>query len=591
MTQADDHMTDRVAALEAEVARLRAASARPPATVTAPPGSVSRRQLLLAAGVAAAAGGLASPEGADAQSASTVAFTPVDGISATDVQAAIEELERDKQPLAMLDVRAAGAVGDGRADDTAAVNRAIAEVEGAGGGTVLLSPGTFLFSGRITVPPAVDLWGSGGHQQGGSWTGTTLKASAAAAKIVFQGVGGQSGNFGVDGDRIANPVGSGPTGLVFLDTTIVRQFTALRVSRSASDGVVIRGSQNCLFTQCMLSDCTRHGLVLDSDALSSAFVRCDISNCGGDNLLIRSTVAGSQPPNYNTFFRCAFERGLWVDGGWTGPSHAQVNVTGAGDMNTFVCSGFTLPVGNVSSSRSLVLLAAGRTIFDSCDWVTTRAGMRAVRVTPPGTATFVGRNVFNTPIGIEWNRDASGGEPSADNVAGQLVFSAGTVPWTGTARPHETASFLVGRPHEIVLDPADYLDPVDGLRKGSSFGLRVRRKNEPGIRYQVSNTGEIQVSDGTTWTPKARWRLDPAGGWTTPDSVRFDRGIHVNKGVVALQETGNPAPTTLPDRTRAAVYVRSDKLVVAFNDGGTVRYRWLPLTGTATTWTHSTSPP
>lgn len=92
----------------------------------------------------------------------------------------------------------------------------------------------------------------------------------------------------------------------------------------------------------------------------------------------------------------------------------------------------------------------------------------------------------------------------------------------------------------------------------------------------------MQGSDGTTWTPKARWRVDPAGGWTTPDRVHAGAGLHKTAGGVTVQEGTNPDPAV------CVVYVRGDKLVVAFNEGGTMRYGWLPLAGTSVSWVHST---
>ncbi len=592
----DDDVAARVAALEAQVTRLTVALDATGASAAPPTGGMSAvtRRLLLGGGLAAVAGGLAGTRQAGAQpanDASSITFTPRGRLSSTNVQDALAELDAEKQPVATLDVRATGAVGDGATDDTAAIQLALNLVALFGGGTVTVAPGTYRFTGRIVVPSGVDVWGSGGHQQGGSHTGAVLQAGGRDAQVVFNGVGGVSGNFGIDGDRVANPDAAGRQGLLFVEDTVVRQFSALRVSRSAADGVVVRGAQNCLFTQCMFSDCARHGLVLDSHALSSAFVRCDISNCGGDNLLIRTSPADARPPNYNTFLRCAFERGLWQSGGWYGPNNSLVNLTADGDFNCFIHCGFTLPTETVSQSQALVLVSRGRATFDSCDWFTLRPGVRAVRVTAPGTATFLGRNLMETPVGIEWNRDGAGNEPSQENVLGLLAFGSDTVPWTGTARPHETASFLVGRPHEIVLDPTDYLDPADGTRKGSSYGLRLRRKGEAGLRFQVARDGEIQIGDGTGWSPKARWRVDPGGGWNTPDRVVVGAGLHVGAGALSLQETANPDPAAIPASNRAVVYVRADKLVVAFKDGSTVRYKWLPLAGAGAAWVDSTTPP
>ena len=603
----DDPVARRLAALEAEVARLTALIAGSGAVEPTAPSehdlraggaAVSRRRLLMRGGLAAAAGaagaaGIARPAaGQSAETAaSNVSFVPTGGVSSTTVQAALAELDADKQPAATLDVRVTGAVGNGTTDDTDAIQAACNLVSWLGGGTVTIPSGTFRFSAAIVVPDGVDLWGAGGHQQGGSGSGSVLKAAHRDAEVVFQGVGGTSGNLGIDGDRVANPDASGRSGLVYIEDAVVRHFAALRVSRSVTDGVVIRGAQNCLFSQCMFSDCTRHGLVLEAHAQSSAFVRCDISNCGGDNLHVRRTGSDPRPPNYNTFIRCAFERGLWQDGGWTGPNNSLVNVNADGDFNTFLHCGFTLPAETRSTSGALVILSRGRTLFDSCDWYTVRPGIRSVRVTAPGTATFIGRNLMETPVGIEWNADGQGNEPSQENVLGQIAFGSTTIPWTGTARPHETASFYMSRPHEVVLRSDDYLDPADGTRKGASYGLRVRRHGEAGLRFQVSRDGEIQCSDGTSWTPKARWRVGSSGGWTTPDPVQLGAGLHISAGSLNLQETGNPDPASIPAGNRAAVYVRSDKLVVAFKEGSTVNYKWLPLTGTSAVWSTSTTPP
>ncbi len=40
-----------------------------------------------------------------------------------------------------------------------------------------------------------------------------------------------------------------------------------------------------------------------------------------------------------------------------------------------------------------------------------------------------------------------------------------------------------------------------------------------------------------------------------------------------------------------AVYVKGGKLIFAYDDGGTVRYKYLDMTGTGVTWTHTTSAP
>ena len=57
---------------------------------------------------------------------------------------------------------------------------------------------------------------------------------------------------------------------------------------------------------------------------------------------------------------------------------------------------------------------------------------------------------------------------------------------------------------------------------------------------------------------------------------------------LAEQSTTPSNPTA---GTEARIYIKSDKLVVQFNDAGTVRYKYLDLTGTGANWVHDTVAP
>jgi hypothetical protein len=60
---------------------------------------------------------------------------------------------------AVLGVKDFGAVGDGKADDTAAFQKALDAAAAQGGGTVLAPRGNYFFAGHLNVPPAVTLKG------------------------------------------------------------------------------------------------------------------------------------------------------------------------------------------------------------------------------------------------------------------------------------------------------------------------------------------------------------------------------------------------------------------------------------------------
>ena len=46
-----------------------------------------------------------------------------------------------------------------------------------------------------------------------------------------------------------------------------------------------------------------------------------------------------------------------------------------------------------------------------------------------------------------------------------------------------------------------------------------------------------------------------------------------------------------PSSDLCQVYIKGSNFIIKYNDGGTVRYKYLDLSGTGTTWAHSTSEP
>jgi hypothetical protein len=547
--------------------------------------SVSRRALLgagaLAAGAAGTAAGAllggAGPAGAQTPpAASDVTFTPVGQVSATNVQAAIQEVDAEKQPISTLDIRITGASTAAGTDNRAAIQAAIDVVAGSGGGTVLIPAGVFGFKGEITLKPAVDLWGCGGHSQGVGSGGSTLKALDAAARLVVQGVAGQTGNFCVDGARVANPSASRP-GLVFLDgvsgaqfVATARCFTTMRVAGSLSDGLVIKGAQNCVFTQCNSLDHVGNALILDSDARSSAFIRCDFGDSRGDNVLIRVAQQGDQPPTNNVFIRCAMERGYASQ---SSQNNSQLRVA-AGFENYFYNCGFTY--NGTSDSRALVRVEGGWVGLVSCDVLANSSvsDMWAVHCLVSDGVRFHGNNTIAGANGVKYDPTGAG----ENMLQGRMAFAPGMRKWGATDTNNLTWQFLaraIERQQDIAIDAAD-----------NRYAIRARRNGESGIRWIVGTDGQMGAADGTSWDPQVVLRVAAdRSAWETPQGLRVG-------GVLGLQElTADPDHSGLPAGTRAAMYVRNDKLVVAFKTGTTVQYKWLLLTGNGVTWSTSTSPP
>ena len=89
----------------------------------------------------------------------------------------------DAVPPGWTDVRSAGAKGDGRADDTQAIGRAIARTPD--GGIVFFPPGKYRVTGEIVVNRPVSFAGTGRGSQ-------IYQASQKASLFVLQGVRGTS---------------------------------------------------------------------------------------------------------------------------------------------------------------------------------------------------------------------------------------------------------------------------------------------------------------------------------------------------------------------------------------------------------------
>ena len=67
--------------------------------------------------------------------------------------------------------------------------------------------------------------------------------------------------------------------------------------------------------------------------------------------------------------------------------------------------------------------------------------------------------------------------------------------------------------------------------------------------------------------------------------------LHMRSGMRLARYTSAPPLSGLSSNGDCALYMKDSKLVVAYNDGGTMRYKYLDLAGTGVTWQHSTTAP
>jgi hypothetical protein len=106
-----------------------------------------------------------------------------------------------------------------------------------------------------------------------------------------------------------------------------------------------------------------------------------------------------------------------------------------------------------------------------------------------------------------------------------------------------------------------------------------------------------------------RTTLNPGGG-TPLDTMRLDSQgfvginqtapisqLHIGQtslvadsGTICIDEK-DTTPANPAANSQAKVYMKADKIVIQYNDAGTVKYRYMDLTDTTATWTYSTTAP
>jgi hypothetical protein len=102
--------------------------------------------------------------------------------------------------------------------------------------------------------------------------------------------------------------------------------------------------------------------------------------------------------------------------------------------------------------------------------------------------------------------------------------------------------------------------------------------------------GQLRFIAGSTWSSsngQTDVHIDLNGPNQTGISTKFRfEGVGAFTMFQASETPASPGASN-----EAKLYIKGSKLVIQFNDAGTVRYKWLDLTGTGTTWQHSTSAP
>lgn len=164
------------------------------------------------------------------------------------------------------------------ADDTA-LAAAISSM-GSDPGLIIAQGGDYLFSAHYIFPNGVDLRGQGGGST--SFAGATqFVAAAGVAQLEFQGGGGITGGFQIDGAGIATTPfqrgpGLGANARTFMNLVVHDN----AVAAHSNDLALFTGGQNDIWIQCGFANADRDLGVFDMGYGGAAFYRCEWRTAG-----------------------------------------------------------------------------------------------------------------------------------------------------------------------------------------------------------------------------------------------------------------------------------------------------------------------
>jgi hypothetical protein len=137
----------------------------------------------------------------------------------------------------------------------------------------------------------------------------------------------------------------------------------------------------------------------------------------------------------------------------------------------------------------------------------------------------------------------------------------------------------------------DKFGGIFGMRGASSQGIDVAAGKVLGLNKGDVNT-LVSLGAYTDATRDSRAELyavrdDTIAGRITIVNTPSDLYIDM-VGALRLQSQATPA---VPSISNMRMYFNAPNLIIQYRDGSTTRYKYLNLSGTGTTWTHSTTAP
>jgi hypothetical protein len=246
-----------------------------------------------------------------ATDAAQVSYLPAGtGAVATNVQIKLRET---------VSVKDFGAVGDGVADDTVAINNAVAYLNTLGGGGLFFPAGTYLLSAPINLRSGIDYYGLG-------WNSIVKQKSGIVATNLFGEATTTSAtnsiiirDLAIDGNRtnVSFPIDDGDGNAIRLNQTSYSRFFNLYIHDTIFNAISVYNSSNDnIISDCQISDIgkvgtppgafTFNGVFFEAGSSRNKVVNCRVSATGqygiwvgardadnSDNLILGNWVAST----------------------------------------------------------------------------------------------------------------------------------------------------------------------------------------------------------------------------------------------------------------------------------------------------------
>jgi hypothetical protein len=434
---------------------------------------------------------------------------------------------------------------------------------------------------------------------GDVFAGSNLGAAATTAFAVFANAQTYNGEAVGAGDVLLGDNSAGKINLLWdmgEGDVLLRRGTSTRIKLDGSTDIITVGD-----------DSSKHLTVSPTD----------VRLWDGANALVQLTgsylVLGTPGASNITMDLSAadgvriWRGGITLLGHWKADGSIAIGASVSGANNVQITSAGAISIRNYNTDRISMTAAGVLTINDSGGnaviTLDASAGAEITRkltmpgansaitigATPP-TSSSAGTGIWIDRTGL-YGLSSGTYQVKLQAADGKLFAGAGTVrldstgiklvrgssvynkiEWRSSDFSTTYASiynFLTGTTSELVL----YSDAPSG----NFGGVRLIAEDGSAVRAEAYLSAYGMTIDGGG--------LSVSGGLYVGNA-----GDTAENGVIGIAEISS-TPSIISAGNEVHVYLKGDKLIFQFNDRGTVRYKYLNLTGTGITWVHTTTAP